>query len=135
MCFFQLILRLWLQSKPGTSMKSLGNFPTKQFCFQKMLLQKYLGFSFLTGTLKKPYLDLWCVFANPSPCMFPICNFPVTHLCPNALQSAVADGNAGTLRELLQSQKSQNFQFCAFEGISNWGVADPKGLGAWALCQ
>lgn len=81
MYFFQLIPRSWLQSKPDTPMKSLGNFLTKQFCFWKMLFQKYFGFSFLTGIPKKPCLDFWWVVANPSPCISTVCNLTVTHLC------------------------------------------------------
>lgn len=37
--------------------------------------------------------------------------------------------------ELLQSQKSQKFQFSGFKGISKVRMADPKGSGAWASCQ
>lgn len=124
--FFLLIPRSWVLSKPEISMKSLGNFLTKQFCFQKMLFHKYFGFSFLTGIPKKLCLDLWHVAANPSACVSPSVSSQDTFAtCP----AVCTGGKASALVQLLQSQK---FQFCAFEGISELGSGRPqrfRGLG------
>lgn len=69
---------------------------------------------------------------KPSPCIFHRLWLHSDTPLPSALQSAGADGNAGTLTDLLQSQESQKFQFCGFEGISELRSGRPqrfRGLG------
>lgn len=75
---------------------------------------------------------LLCV-CTPKSLYFPHLWLPSNTPLPSALQSAVADGNAGTLRELLQSQKSQKFQFCGFEGISKLRSGRPQRFGGLGL--
>lgn len=102
-------------------MKSLGKFLIKQFCFQKMLFQKYFGLSFLAGIPKKPRVELWCVAANPHVCGAP-CESSQEPLCPAA-------GGASTLGGCGRARNPRNCNSGPLRGSRSWAVADPKGSG------
>lgn len=111
--------------------EELGKLFDKTVLLLKDVSSEIFWVQLFTGIPKKPCLDFRCVVTNPSPCISPVCKFPVTPL-PGALPSAVAAGNASTLMELLQNQKSQKFQFYGFEGISKVRSGRPqrfRGLG------
>lgn len=105
-------------------------FWQNSFAFERCYFRNTLGSA--SWVSKKPCVDFWHVVAKPGPCLSPVCKFPVTPL-PSALQLLLE--MPAHLWGCCRARNLRNPSSVALRGSQNWRVADPKGSGAWALCQ